>query len=398
MDKIRKPSIEIDPCLAHLSDEELEQLQKDYIKGAESNKMLMQRYGIIGIHYNALRKKVPPLVDTTMGCPECNVWAVRNISSKGLEPDEPVCYECGQELICHFDPELRVRQLRIERNEVMLYNYMGREIEIPYLEAKLSTEKFMKLPLEHKVFLGAIIANCIGEDMQLIKGDDIARHKLCPTPDYYNDLLKSLVEMGVLPSVELWRTKITVDEHVSERVLDPDFWFPFDTDEHFELWKMMAYHEVVEYYNLRMSDIGLRTDFGKKGQSHIEGLLKELGVGQVFNLIYRSTRNVCEIIVKENVTRTHMANTVLYGCVNYWERCKANGWEIKPFFRSDKYYPQSDMSAFLYNMVLRVGDNGFNKHPYWELLVLLTEEHRRKGSSINLMVDDELDRLFLPPD
>ncbi|MDX9846998.1 MAG: hypothetical protein RBT74_08455 [Tenuifilaceae bacterium] len=397
MDKIRKPSIEIDPNLSHLSDEELGQLQKDYLRGEESNKNLMQRFCITGFAYNALRRKIPPLIDTSMGCPECNAWAVRNIGSKGFAPSEPVCYECGQELVCPFDPERRARQLRLERNEAMLLNYMGREIEIPYQEATLSTEEFMKLSLEHRVFLGAIIANCIGEDMRLLKGDDISRRKLCPTTDYYNELVESLVELEVLPSANIWRTKFNVDEHLTERVLSTDYWFPFDTDEHFDLWKRMAYHEVVEYYNLRMTEIGLRTDIGKKGQSHIENLLNDLSVGQVLNLIYRSTKNVCEIIVKENVTRTHMANTVLYGCVNYWERCKANGWEIRPFTRSEKYYPQSDMSSFLYNKVLRIGDSGFNRHPNWELLALLTEEHRRKTSHTNLVVDAELDMLFFPP-
>ncbi|MEL7436482.1 MAG: hypothetical protein AAFN11_21255, partial [Chloroflexota bacterium] len=68
-------------------------------------------------------------------------------------------------------------------------------------------------------------------------------------------------------------------------------------------------------------------------------------------------------LVRKQTTKQHAANTVVGSIQRQSERAKAEGWEIKPYNRNYNS-PQSIVSEVFFNVVLQIGDGGFNQVPF----------------------------------
>jgi hypothetical protein len=95
-------------------------------------------------------------------------------------------------------------------------------------------------------------------------------------------------------------------------------------------------------------------------------------VAQICNFIWRAAKDAAAFYVREAVSKQHAANTVIGAIQRYGERAKAEGWDIKPYRRNFDC-PQSMVSEVLFNAVLRIGDDGFNRTPGIRKLVGLHE-------------------------
>lgn len=373
MEQIKDPSIELHPDISHLTHEQIDDMRNDYQNGEIKVKDIMAKYEISGFHPSIFYKRIPPKVDRDMACPVCNVYSIRLLQGKGHPFSTPFCPDCGQTLISEINPEKRARELRVLRKESMLVGYYDIMTEVKFLKAKLTRELFNQLTFEQKVFLGAVVASCIGEDMAILEGEELNNKKVSPTGHYHNYMVDSLVISGVLPSNDLWRTRIHVDNELAKELMFPDDKFGANLDEQLELWKTMAYHEIADYYSFTMEGISLKTAIGQKGRLTIKALIDELSVAQIFFLIYTSSKDACEFIVKAKGSRPHAANTVLYNCLKKKDRFQQNGWNIRSFFRPVNYCPQSEMSSYLFDKILRIGDKGYTERPCLDIINKATD-------------------------
>lgn len=368
MEEIQQPNINIHPDIAHLGNDQIDEMRNDYLNGEIKVKEIMAKYELSGFHPSVFYKRIPPKVDKTMACPVCNVFAIRLFQGKAVPLGDPFCPDCGQSLISEINPEKRARELRVIKKESRVIEYCDTVIEVPLLNAKLTREIFSQLSFEQKVFLGTAIALCVGEDMTILEGEEIIHKKICPTLQYFRYLTDSLVTSGLLPSNDLWRTRIFVDSDLTKELMLPNDQFGANYDEQFELWKTMAYHEVAECYFNKLEGIINRNTIGKKGVLTIKSLINELSVAQIFYLLYKSHKNVCVFIVNKNVTKPHAANTLLYNCLKTKDRFKQNGWDIFAYNRYQNFCSQSEMSSYLFDKILRIGDKGFTHRPCLEII------------------------------
>jgi hypothetical protein len=103
--------------------------------------------------------------------------------------------------------------------------------------------------------------------------------------------------------------------------------------------------------------------FGEKTNQVIESVLLDFSTSQIFNFIWRASQNAASYYLRENVTKQHAANTVVGSILRQAERAKTENWNIKGFERNYKC-PQSLMSQVLYDVVLKIGDEGFKTVPF----------------------------------
>ena len=106
---------------------------------------------------------------------------------------------------------------------------------------------------------------------------------------------------------------------------------------------------------------------GEKTRQLFKQLLRDFSVAQIYGIIYRSVANASKYYMQQGVTKKRAANSVIGRCRRYAEKAIFKDWELTQFVRR-KDLPQSELSAFYFNRVLRIGEKGFQEKPSIHLL------------------------------
>ena len=157
-----------------------------------------------------------------------------------------------------------------------------------------------------------------------------------------------------------------------EEALRNNVWPPEWIDGRLDLWRKVGLHECLQYLAVALGEHGLSFNPGDKTFLVFGGLSEDYSVAQICNFIWRAAKDAAAFYVREAVSKQHAANTVIGAIQRYGERAKAEGWDIKPYRRNFDC-PQSMVSEVLFNAVLRIGEDGFNKTPGIRKLVGLHE-------------------------
>jgi len=134
-------------------------------------------------------------------------------------------------------------------------------------------------------------------------------------------------------------------------------------DEQLELWMKIAHEECIQYLAVCMEEHGFTFNPGDKTHLVVDSLLQEYSVGQIYNFIWRASKDAAAFYVRERVNKQHAANTVVGNLQRQAERAKVEGWEVKPY-RRDRRCPESVISQVFFNTVLQIGEAGFSRKPY----------------------------------
>lgn len=93
-----------------------------------------------------------------------------------------------------------------------------------------------------------------------------------------------------------------------------------------------------------------------------EIILNDFSVSQIYGIIWCSVADASKLYLEKGISKKHAANSVIGACERYAERAKINGWDLTQYNRI-KDIPQSTLSLFYFNRVLRIGDMGFRVPP-----------------------------------
>ena len=83
-------------------------------------------------------------------------------------------------------------------------------------------------------------------------------------------------------------------------------------------------------------------------------------MAQVYNFIWRATKDAAAYYMRSSISKRQAANSVVGNISRNMERALANGWDVKPFNRNYNL-PQSSLSRIIFNVVLGTDDGGFEK-------------------------------------
>lgn len=261
------------------------------------------------------------------------------------------------------------------------------QIKSTYSKSTSSVE-FEILPFRTKVYLGALCRELLSENLYEIKPNIEAQNSIAPTEKLlkivYNDLrCNQAISVSPRSPVEAFSQeddfpntyytyKVIYNLNLSlppnkqeliDKILNPKYYSDEFSETAYELWKEIAVEECIEYLLYQLNSVGFQSfKPGDKTNIVLNTLLETFSVGQVYGIVYKSVANASKFYLEKGMTKAQAANSVIGGCQRLGENALIKNWDMSQYSRI-KELPQSVLSEFFFNKVLRIGNDGFAKPP-----------------------------------
>jgi hypothetical protein len=134
-----------------------------------------------------------------------------------------------------------------------------------------------------------------------------------------------------------------------------------------EIWKNVALHECKEYLMLSLKEHHFDFSLSEKTTQYLEYALEHFSTAQVYNTIWRAVKDAAAYYQRERISKRHASNLAISSIQRISERAIAENWDIKPYKRNYKC-PPALVSEVLYNLALKLGDDGFQVIPNIETI------------------------------
>lgn len=288
------------------------------------------------------------------------------------------------------------RRRERRRNELLrFYGSVGRG-KVTFED----TEETRATSLKDAITLLGVVRLAATEDFSHIRSPNVfGEGRLSPTRDYDVELLRSLVDSGVLvpdasysplsafvyeeddsfsgqyyffraaysfpelhyysesrPHIDDPEELISTLEGIFLDMSWPDSWY----NQCIPLWKEVALNECLQYLDLCMKKHSFEFSPGEKTRRVLQNALSTFSTAQVFNFIWGSAQSAAAYYMRERIPKRRAANSVVGTIQRRADRARAEGWDVKAY-RRDWDCPQTMFSRILFDVVLQIGDEGFNE-------------------------------------
>lgn len=365
------------PKLAHLTREEINTLiQAYYTKQKVSD--LMQRFHIDCLPQQ-LYKLFPPEVSSEL-CPNCGTHLIMPRISQSANRNE---YKNG--LRC---PQCPHRKATLCTCPYCRGNKKSQKALSPTNITRASRTpaplKAADLSMEHAVALLALM-RCDGptpiKSKLAFRPASTSKVPLAPTGRYEEELVSRLVEAGLLKVLDPARTKsmglsenkraVTLStqwslpcaisseliREIETRVSGcawPESWY----EQLFELAFDLALAECRQFYDYCAIQRMFPETDEKSINALLGNLLEDFSTGQCFRIIQSGAQYAADFMVKQRATPAQAAYYMVGACQRWANKARAdNNWIVLPF-RRNFHCPRSMMSYMLYDVILKIQDEG----------------------------------------
>lgn len=378
--------------LKHLSTDEINTLMNLYYSGEKSATNLVAMYNIDSPPTH-LYKLFPAMKLEDVVCENCNEPMYQKRPSKssyGKNLEKPYCESCGHtdsyRCKCKACDDKRQQMLRDIAQEKVAAEKRDRELIEKTYALRGDFKDYDSLTFTDKVYLGALCRYALGEDGNSIKPTSDLGGMLAPY-DMYFDIIKELYRKEIIlvhpnsPTEcfvrnEVFPNTFRIDmvtyfvnikyasnkQDTVDKILNPDLRSIDCIEEAYDIWRRIALTECIDYLLLQMNRVGFKFEPGEKTVSVMNTLLDNFSVSQIYAIIYNSITKATRYYQEQSVSKNQAANSVITRCEAYGERILMNGWSINRYDRI-KELPQSALSEYLFNKVLKIGDSCFNQAP-----------------------------------
>ncbi|MDT0459583.1 hypothetical protein RM550_28365 [Streptomyces sp. DSM 41527] len=100
-----------------------------------------------------------------------------------------------------------------------------------------------------------------------------------------------------------------------------------------DLWNELALADAQAYLDMKLGEHRLEMKQGEGTRTALADALATFSVGQVFNFIYRATKDSAAYYQRGGVNKRQAANSTVGRISAAADRARASGWEIKSFGR-----------------------------------------------------------------
>lgn len=386
----------IDSRLHHLKENEVLELMSRYYNNEKTTE-LIKEYNL-NITPGVLYTIFPPEKFDDIICPVCHLPMLRKRAARTsyrYNNNKIYCENCGHveggSCRCsHCIEVARIEKKRIQEEQERI-NYEKRclinEVYDLNKKEKIGLEK---LSFRSRVYLGALIRAGITEDMMSVIPILEMDRNVSPRVGYTHEMIRNLIKNQVIvvsPNSSLaafpdsdeetefpylyytlkvkYALNIEFQEDYTENVaniMNPDELSKEDSEEAAKIWREVALEECLEYFEFQMKEVNFNAAIGEKTIATFKDLLEKFSVSQIYGIIYRSVANATRYYQQGGVSKKQASNSVIGNCQRYAERAVIENWELKKFARP-YVIPQSVLSEFLFNRVLKIGELGFNMTP-----------------------------------
>ncbi|PTI37198.1 hypothetical protein BU056_12495, partial [Staphylococcus succinus] len=136
----------------------------------------------------------------------------------------------------------------------------------------------------------------------------------------------------------------------------------FSKDFCFAMWREIALYESIENLNYFMKDVGFIYHSEEKVKLVFNNLLENFSTGEIAYIINKEIKNGTQLYQSRKYSKNHVENIIVSQCEKYGDRILANNWNITNYARNFNI-EQSQMSALLFNYILKIDDLGYNHKP-----------------------------------
>lgn len=390
--------INIDERLKDFTVKQIEELKNKYYDGVKIEK-LIKEYNL-DISTKSFINLLPLEVCEDKICPYCNValmgkraartdfrkWKVIYCPKCNHKVDTSYC-NC---LNCEKKRDDERKELRRkDRLRIIKKRKLIKEI---YSLNRYNPISFETLNFIEKVYLGALLkAYLYEEETNIIKPKSNRDIKLAPDAKFEYDILRILTDKLIIcihpesPTSAFMGTKkegfpsfyfskdvfyylnFKVDDmnKIINELLNPSELI-IDKEQALCLWMKIALSECLEYMEYQTNKIGIYGFSFKKASVVFSGMLKNFSVSQIYGVIKKgiieATQNFSDFNYNNGQVRNFVANFIIDYCQDYSEDAIINNLDLKKFPRN-YYKPQSIISNYFFNTVLKIGDEDFDMVP-----------------------------------
>lgn len=391
----------IDPRLAHLTNDQIEELVCRYYDG-ENTKALILEYKVDCVE-SQLYKLFPPLTLHQMPCPHCAIPMVRerrSRSSSRFSRSNIHCPNCRHVDDAHCKCENCAQKLR----QAMLCEQEEKRKKIAELckdrqSDPATISSLNELSMRQAVSLLSLVRTCmymeIPETEKLEEENEIHLNALTqsmvpftPTKGLGISLVRDLMDCGLVSfskhsdpnafafkdgeldgfHLELVSWKIAVDNpqnlirDIEHHAANADLWPKSWEDEIEGLWIDIAFSEAKEFFLYMAMERGLPDASGKALDELLFNLLQEFSVAQCYRVIYAGSKEAADFLVRKKCNKRHAANYMIGACQRWVDRARAEKWEV-PRYKRNFDLPRSMISYVFFDTFMKLGETGFNDNP-----------------------------------
>jgi ribosomal protein L32 len=122
-----------------------------------------------------------------------------------------------------------------------------------------------------------------------------------------------------------------------------------------DLWEELALADAQAYLDMKLGEHNLEMKQGDGTRTALADALATFSLGQVFNFIYRATKDSAAYYQRGGVNKRQAANSTVGRISAAADRARANGWEVKSFGRPWNL-PLSAIGEVLFSKVMWQAD------------------------------------------
>lgn len=250
---------------------------------------------------------------------------------------------------------------------------------------KLSPTESEEFSLRDAVFLISLIRTGGSEDLRSISPLNTMVDPLGPQADYSIDMLRHLSDRGIIqphpassPSAFEWEGEQLAGYDLGkvhwgipvggrqlpfgdlQEVLEsklrkgPEEWPESWQAELPVLWREIILSEALRYLIYCLKDHHFDFTPGDKTRLVLRSALEEFSLAQMWNQIWKCSKDAAAYYQRGGVGRAQAANSVVTRIQGYGEYAKANGWEIRPS-RRERNIPIPMVVSVLFSTGLSIG-------------------------------------------
>lgn len=139
-----------------------------------------------------------------------------------------------------------------------------------------------------------------------------------------------------------------------------------------QLRQSLALSECKAFYTHCLNERNLPSEIGKSAEAMLLNILRDNSVAQCYQAIWNGAVKAIDFKSRQAKNGAHAANYMIGACLRYVDNARVQEWDTKGFNRNSKM-PRSILSLALYDVLLKIGDCGFNE-PYH------SDIHKTNGS------------------
>ncbi len=347
----------IDPYFSSLTETELSEVVNHFHALEISVPQIMIRYGLKSISVHKFTKRLPPILDPSCICPHCNEVSHVRHEVRGRKT-KPYCPECGTDLYETIYPG---NNEMFKMVNSAIDQFQSKESIEPSLI--LSKEDFEKLDIYSKIFIKSLIGDNTSKKLITIERPYLSLSIVVPNIS----LLDELMEKLGIKECSSENLHFDLKTRLVMQIYDTGGELNLSLTEKFELWRYIALNEVIGIFHFTLNEEGLYSRQNEKIKHTLSDLLRSFSSGEITSIIREAVAREMDVLSEGERTNQHTANVIIYTCKNIANYKKRNPETLDNVERPVKYL-QSEMSKYVYEHVLKIGDRGFSEVPSFEEL------------------------------